>query len=807
MTELLAPAGNMDAFHAALSGGADAVYMGGRQYGARAFADNFSEEELLRAIRIAHLHHKKLYLTVNTITREQELSGLPVFLRPFYEEGLDGVIVADVGVASLIRRVFPDMPIHASTQMTLTGPLCFDHLLQLGITRVVPARELSFQELEQLSIEAAKNGMELEVFIHGAMCYAYSGQCLMSSMMGTRSGNRGRCGGACRLPVDVYAGEKQLNNKEQKFQLSMKDLCLLPRIYELMDLGISSFKIEGRMKSPEYVYFVTSMYRKYMDRYLAGGRSPIEKKDLYELEMRFNRGGLAGGYLDRHNGRDMIMLGRAGYTGSDASDVSIPQMEPVPVNGNLYIEPEKPLRLELSVARQDKHFSATVTAGVVQKAKNRPTTPEEMEKQIRKLGGTGFAMQDFSCFIKNDPEQPEEFVRFDEAGAAAFPEVFIPVGELNELRRAAAAQLMQNILESKKRRLEDETLRTIRKMAENGRVLPAGRSDGRRVLRRDKGAANDAENDASSRIYIVSIRSIEQLRAIPTETYQKLAALWVNYDLVRVPGLFAGVADILTPVHNAGTKCFLQLPAVSRQSVIKEYAEVLSEKTLQYFDGIVCGNMESLAYIEKESLKSDDAKTLWERMEIISDRSIPVLTAEASNWLAGWGENSVSSHVISAEMMAYEIADLIKSDGWKESGGQMILPVYGYIPVMVSAQCLRTTNKSCMMELGSSSQRQREAALPLVLQDRIRKRFPVILHCDRCENTIYNTVPLSLHRDMDKVRKLQAQGLETFMVSFTVENGPQTEEILRFFVEQDAKGSVPRALSDFTRGHFLKGVE
>ncbi|MCR5337375.1 MAG: U32 family peptidase [Lachnospiraceae bacterium] len=802
MTELLAPAGNMDAFHAALSGGADAVYMGGRQYGARAFADNFSEEELLHAIRIAHLHHKKLYLTVNTITREQELSGLPVFLRPFYEEGLDGVIVADVGVASLIRSVFPDMPIHASTQMTLTGPICFDHLLELGITRVVPARELSIKELRSLCEEAGKNGMELEVFIHGAMCYAYSGQCLMSSMMGQRSGNRGRCGGACRLPVDVYSGQRQLNQDQLKFQLSMKDLCLLPRIYELMDLGISSFKIEGRMKSPEYVYFVTSLYRKYMDRFLAGNRSPIEKNDLYELEMRFNRGGLAGGYLDRHNGREMIMLGRAGYTGSEALDVTIPQTQPVPVNGSLYVEPDKPLRFELEVARPDKHFSASVTGALAQEAKNRPTTAGDMEKQFCKLGGTGFVMQDFSCYfrMKGNPAKDDGFLKYDEADGTAFPNVFVPVGAMNELRRTAADLLLQNILESKKRSLDNETLSLIRSVAENKEVFGEGSIPARQI----RGNETEAAGDEDGRTYIISVRSIEQLRAIGQSSYARLAAIWVSYDLVRVPGLSTSVNDILEAARQAGTKCFVQLPAVSRQSVTKEYADVLTAKTLAYFDGIVCGNIESLAWIEKAKEGPGEAAQLLGSMQIITDRSIPVLTARASSWLAGWG---AQQHVASAEMTAFELSDLLKSKAWKASGGQMILPVYGHIPVMVSAQCLRSTNKSCMMELGSSQQRRREAAEPLVLQDRIKKRFPVILHCDRCENTIYNTVPLSLHRDMDKVQKLLSQGIRALQISFTVESGAQTQEILSFFLDSEAKGTVPRSLSDFTRGHFLKGVE
>ncbi len=247
--ELLAPAGDLACFRAAINAGADAVYLGGEQYGARAYAGNFSSEEIVRALQIAHMFGRKIYLTVNTLVKESEWAELIPYIEPLYEAGLDGVIIQDIGVLECLRQNFPGLELHASTQMTITGVYGAEFLKDLGVRRVVPARELSLDEIRAVK---KKTDLEVECFIHGAMCYAYSGQCLFSSILGGRSGNRGRCAGPCRLPY------KNARNKVQ-YPLSLKDMYTLPMIPELIQAGIDSFKIEGRMKSPEYVAGVTSM--------------------------------------------------------------------------------------------------------------------------------------------------------------------------------------------------------------------------------------------------------------------------------------------------------------------------------------------------------------------------------------------------------------------------------------------------------------------------------------------------------------------------------------------------------------------
>ena len=345
LPELLAPAGSFEHLKAAVKAGADAVYMGGQQFGARAYADNFTREKLVEALHYAHFYEKRLYLTVNTLMKERELDEqLCDFLRPFYEEGLDGVIVQDMGAASIIRQNFPGMEIHGSTQMTITDVYGARAAARLGMNRVVPARELSLEELRRIKEDT---GLELEVFVHGALCYCYSGQCLLSSMYGGRSGNRGRCAQPCRLPYRALdadgnflacgdtkkmrasassGGGKQkrasmssgggkkrrevLSSRFGNHVLSPKDLCALSVLPSLIAAGMDSLKIEGRMKNVEYVAGVTAIYRKYLNEYRmsveAGRQWSVSRKDYTALEELYSRTGFTDGYWQRHNGAEMM---------------------------------------------------------------------------------------------------------------------------------------------------------------------------------------------------------------------------------------------------------------------------------------------------------------------------------------------------------------------------------------------------------------------------------------------------------------------------------------------------------------------
>ena len=415
--ELLAPAGNYEAFMGALNAGADAVYLGGEKFGARAYADNFTTQEICRALHVAHFMGRKIYLTVNTLFKESEVAQLYAYLLPFYEAGLDGVIVQDLGVFCLLRDWFPKLPLHVSTQMTVTDKGAALFLKEQGAARIVPARELSLLEVRGLK-EAA--GIEIECFIHGAMCYCYSGQCLFSSILGGRSGNRGRCAQPCRLPYQIYA-DKDLVMGEG-YPLSLKDMCTLEYIPQLIEAGIDSFKIEGRMKKPAYAAGVTAMYRKYMDLYERVGAEGyrVEAADMDKLRGLYIRSEIQTGYYERHNGREMITLSKPGYVGSDEQVTARIQEaylhEPArqPVSMSVEIKAGAPIRVRVEGKEQ---VQIEATGEVAQTAQKAPLQPEDVRKQMTKTGNSCVLVTD--CAVKI------------EGG------VFVPVRALNQLRRVA----------------------------------------------------------------------------------------------------------------------------------------------------------------------------------------------------------------------------------------------------------------------------------------------------------------------------------------------------------------------------------
>ncbi len=325
--EILAPAGTPAALSAAIRAGADAVYLGGSLFSARAFAGNFNQEELLKAIEDCHLFDVKLYMTVNTLMKEKEMSGLVSYMKPFYQAGLDGVIVQDVGCAKVLQDAFPDLSLHASTQMSISSAYGAALLKAQGFKRVVPARELSLAEIREIKEESR---IEIETFVHGAMCFSYSGKCLLSSFAGGRSGNRGRCAQPCRKCYDLP------DTGIREYAMSMKDVCTLRILPDLIDAGIDSFKIEGRMKNPVYVAATVDAYKKARDYYLAAVENssfdrneaaaenssfdrkkyedfirPLEK----ELADIYNRGGFSEGYYFMEKGPEMVANERPNHTG------------------------------------------------------------------------------------------------------------------------------------------------------------------------------------------------------------------------------------------------------------------------------------------------------------------------------------------------------------------------------------------------------------------------------------------------------------------------------------------------------------
>mgnify|MGYP000947395657 CR=1 FL=1 len=356
--ELLAPAGSIESLRAAVNAGADAIYVGGAKFGARAYAENPEEADLIGGLRYAHRFGVRIHMTVNTLLKEAELQTLPDYIAPYYEAGLDAAIVQDLGALALLHEHFPLLSLHASTQTTITGPHAAELYRRLGVSRVIPARELSLEELVRIKQET---GLEVESFVHGALCYAYSGQCFMSSLLGERSGNRGRCAQTCRLPYSLQRENQKSSG--QGLLLSCKDLCSLDLIPMLAESGIDSLKIEGRMKSPRYTAGVVSIWRKYLDLYAREEAEgfQVEAADRAHLLDLFDRGGQTEGYYRRHNGREMIVVQEK----KEKRKPNIPYEEEIeekylkterelPLYGTFVQRDGEPMCLGLSASMRDK---------------------------------------------------------------------------------------------------------------------------------------------------------------------------------------------------------------------------------------------------------------------------------------------------------------------------------------------------------------------------------------------------------------------------------------------------------------------
>ena len=368
LPELLAPAGDFECLAAAVKGGADAIYIGGKLFSARAYAKNFDLYEIKRAVSYCHLHGVKLYVTMNILMYDNELDEALGFAEQLYKVGVDALIVADLGLISLIRRRLPDFELHASTQMSVNNSVGADLAYSLGCTRVVLARELSGEDIRAVT---EKCEAETEVFLHGALCVCHSGQCLFSSMIGGRSGNRGECAQPCRLPY---------NNG--KYILSLSDLSLAEHVKELIASGVASLKIEGRMKSPDYVYTVTSIYRKLLDE----NRNSVREENR-KLERAFSRGGFTDGYFTGDTFRKMTGVrtdeDKRISAAEEKGDFS-PERTPVCAKVRIKLGEESVMTLRGK--RSDR--TVTVLGDIPEPAKNAPLTEGAVKERLAKMGNT-----------------------------------------------------------------------------------------------------------------------------------------------------------------------------------------------------------------------------------------------------------------------------------------------------------------------------------------------------------------------------------------------------------------------------------
>ncbi|WP_455147245.1 DUF3656 domain-containing U32 family peptidase [Clostridium sp.] len=752
--EILAPAGSFDSMKAAVAAGADAVYMGGSRFGARAYAENPDEMGMLEAINYVHLHGRQLYMTVNTLVKEDEMDDLYDYLLPYYQAGLDAVIVQDMGVFSYIREHFPDLPVHASTQMTITGPEGAALMTRMGAVRIVTARELSLEEIRRIYQET---GVEIESFVHGALCYCYSGQCLFSSLIGGRSGNRGRCAQTCRLPFDVLRrldennpnenrNKKKengvLNPGDSKYVLSLKDLCTLDILPDILEAGVYSLKIEGRMKSPRYTAGVVRLYRKYVDLYLKNGRKGyrVDPKDRKELLDLFDRGGQTLGYYTEHNGRDMVVChekpafrqeNRELYQYLDKTYVEAEVKEPV--HGFARVCEGEPLQLTLQY--EDPLTGESRMAGgigaVVQTAVKQPMSKERIEKQLGKTGSTPYYFENLEVETGGSP--------------------FVPVQELNELRRSAFEQLTGEILRPYRREMPEN------KACETGK--------GRQNLEDENNIGNKT---ALYRIH-VSVEHPAQLKA--ALSVPEVGAIYLDSAEFGAEQWNEWVSRC----HEADKQCLLVMPHIFRDRA-KEYFETHRSRLESVgFDGLVIRAWEELELVREWKIF----------IPLVMDYGIYTMNHRAEDFVREMAPELPMRFTLPVELNSRELE--VRGSRERE------LLVYGSVPVMVTAQCIRKTVEGCS-----------KCPEYLYLRDRKKKVFPVRNQCRFCCNTIYNSSPLSLLKDKKQIDRLQP---EVLRLAFTLESAAQTGEVLDAYVKTFLHQEPVELEGEFTRGHFKRGVE
>lgn len=812
--EILAPAGSLESLKGAVNGGCDAVYIGGSKFGARAFANNLDEETMLQAIDYVHLYDKKIYLTVNTLLHNEEIEEqLFEYLKKYYMQGLDAVIVQDLGVLSFIHENFPELPIHASTQMTFQSEKGGNFLKKYGVTRFVTARELGLKELKQIR---GCTDMEIETFVHGALCYCYSGQCFLSSMIGDRSGNRGRCAQPCRMPYTITEANGKVR-QGSPYVLSPKDMCTLDMIPELVEAGIDSFKIEGRMKKPAYAAYTAHLYRKYTDLYLEyreGYVSYLEKhkreleEDYTRLMDLYNRGGFSKGYFNDYNGKTIMSMERPNHSGVKVGTVSKVQKNWAKINLERDIFAQDVLEFRGKSGKVLYEYTIKEDVPLVAKTTTTNTKPispiqvgdmvyrtrrkelltkieqEFLENQKKiavdiyvsaivgkpielTLVSGGFSVNiqgEVAEKAKKMPMTEEQILKqmtklnqtnFTIGECSVYMEgnVFIPVGMLNQLRREGIRRIEKEIC--RKYHRSHIPIKTIKSFKRHGGM--EGQKIGLAAL----------------------VTTLEQANVL--KDYPEFAYLYLDMGTMRDE-------DILAFLEQYQKTVYLVLPSIMRRkdyvlyekAMAKAYRNKGTDSILAdifrypYLEGVVIKNFESLALF-KQYIKDSGQKA-------VLDYNMYTFNQKAKKF---WQEEGIFYSTAAIELNGSE---------WREDGleGQDVI-LYGHLPLMTSVQCVEKNTKACQ-----------NTPNQLVLRDKAGREYYAMNRCKHCYNQLYSSLPLSLHEYFDEICNLSPRNIR---LDFVIENKEQTKQIAEFYLKLWKKEkSYHCPLKAYTTGHYRKGV-
>jgi len=805
LPELLSPVGSMESLYAAVQNGCDAVYLGGKQFSARQYAGNFSLEELEEACDYCHLRGVKVYVTVNTLYKEKEILELLGYIEKLYKIGVDALILQDMGASMKIHQAFPDFPLHASTQMTTNSLADVEYLYRQGFSKIVLSRELSVEEIEHIT---KNTEAEIETFIHGALCVSYSGQCIMSSMLGGRSGNRGRCAQTCRLPYSLYCVHDKL---EEGHLLSPKDMATITILPELVEAGIASLKIEGRMKNPEYVAGVTKIYRKYLNLYQKDPDNyKVEETDLKNLMQLFNRGGFTEGYYKNFSGSDMMSVERPktwgvkiGHVDSYVAKVgkvtirTREQMVPgdgievwtktEPHVGSNISKQSKPGDIisltirDADITKNDvvyKTFDKSLT-DALRKTWEKDTRKKPIFMELKAEAGQALTIKLWDAdghmvYLSGDvveaaQSQPMTEVKIKEqatkTGATPFvvdditlfvgENVYLPIRSINDLRRQATDALAELIIKKSKR-----------------------------------DAVTFMEKEEKERNPFVKQKKINALvstgeQAEAVISYGKINILYVEMN----DGFERNWEEWTQQCHEKNMKFYVAFPRIQREYNEKEVEAMVDILKNSEIDGFLVRTPGQFA-LAKETGK-----------KIVIDYTFNVMNQDG---IAYWQTQGADMVCISSEMNLEEINQTANADS------EML--VYGYLPLMTTHQCPIGAYHGGKKE-GRFCEKKGTEEL-YFLKDRKGMKFPLMPDCKNCVCSILNGNPLFTLKFYNEVLESTTGSVRLY---FTKEGPKRTERIVRAYDEMtedplNASLETKVLLEEMeergsTKGHFFRGVE
>lgn len=813
--ELLAPAGSWEALEAAVNAGADAVYMGGKAFGARAYASNFDEEQMAKAVYFAHMHHVRLYITVNTLVDDSELEQLAGYLLFLNNVGVDGLIVQDLGVIRLARKIVPQLPLHASTQMTITNSSGVDFAAAAGMERSVLARELSLKEISA----ACKSGSEIETFIHGALCVCYSGQCLMSSLIGGRSGNRGRCAQPCRLPYKLLNArdEDMLAGKDAgQYLLSPKDMNTLAILPQLIEAGVVSYKIEGRMKRPEYVAVVVDAYRRAIDSYLAGDYH-VPQQDLANIEQIFNRD-FTTAYMEHRPGRTMmsdrrpnnrgVLIGRVAKLDKQRNKAVVKLDKELHLGDGLEFWVSVGGRVGTTVTDMQCAGKSVQTAGVGQQVTiDVPNGVRLNDRVFRTLDSQlmSYAQQFFGPDAKK--RIPVDAVVTAKIGQPMTVQLTDDVGN-------SGYGETDFIVEAARKRALDETgvrkqldrlgtteyfLNTLRFEHDENVMVPMSEMNEARRMACE--ALDAARLEAFAPARTVVYKYNEQLVPQPHKL-QREAVLAVHCDSVDKvnAALQAGAERIIF-----GGECFNhQQPLTDTYAKVAQLVQhagrqlafatprIVKEAQLAFFDK----QFEQWVALQPDFVYINN-NSLWpvakrhSGLKLVADMSLNLFNSQT---LQFWSEQGAAGAVLSAELTMAQVEHL---------AGVSPVPlecmVQGRLEMMVSEYCVGGSFLGAL-DKGAC---KFNCAEPLFLGDRKDARFPIATD-QYCRMHVLNAHELSMVANVQHMAQI---GVASLRIDGRNYDAARLGELVSLY-RRVLGGAMeaPENLPGTTRGHYFRGV-